>query len=332
LNASGHRKRVVSVFLGLLLLAAAAGAGTARLGAQERDVQEPPRGRVVEPIQRPSELWGEERTVRIYLPPSYDRDPQARFPVLYVHDGQNVFSTAGPGVAFGWGSWEVDRTIERLAAEGQMREIMVVAVDNTRRRMQEYRGPGRPLEAEPDSAASQPTPFQLYQRFLVEELKPWVDREYRTLPGPSDIGIMGSSLGGICSLALAWERPDVFGKAASLSGSFQLDRRWFLEGILQPHGDPPKPIRIYLDSGARSGGGDDGAANTAAVAAELLRIGWRDGSDLLYHLDAEPLTPAQLEPLKLDAGKFAEAQRSQHNELYWRLRVWRALEFLFPPT
>jgi predicted alpha/beta superfamily hydrolase len=283
---------------------------------------------VEEPLLIPSLHLGEERTVRVYLPASYHRDGTARYPVLYAHDGQNVFSTAGPGVAFGWGPWEVDLTIERLVAEGRMREVIVVAVDNTPRRMQEYRGPSRPAGASENRAG--PTPFDLYLRFLAEELKPWVDRRYRTRPAPSDTGIMGSSLGGICSLAMAWLRPDVFGAAASLSGSFQMESRWFLEEILQPHRDPPKAVRVYLDSGVSSGRGDDGAANTAAVAAELRRIGWKDGVGLLHYLDRRPLTAAELEPFRLGAGKLAEAQRTQHNELYWRLRVWRALEFLFP--
>ncbi len=98
-----------------------------------------------------------------------------------------------------------------------------------------------------------------------------------TLPGPSDTGVMGSSLGGICSLTLAWERPDIFGGAASLSGSFQMDGRWFLEGVLGPYQGPPKPIRVYLDSGTRSGGGDDGAAPTQLRARRPTR-------QLTFHL------------------------------------------------
>jgi predicted alpha/beta superfamily hydrolase len=306
--------------------------GLSMLGAQEQPGRESIRGRVVEPLPFASQLLGAERNVRIYFPPGYDQDLEARFPVLYVHDGQNVFSTAGPDVAFGWGSWEIDRTVERLVSEGRMREIMVVAVDNTQRRRWEYQGPTRPQPGEPEPTGPQGTPFLSYQRFLTEELKPWVDQLYRTLPDPANTGVLGSSLGGICSLALAWERPDVFGGAASLSGSFQVEQRWFLEGVLLAHQGAKKPVRIYLDSGARSGGGDDGAAHTAAVASELRRIGWKDGEDLSYYLDNEPLTPEELEPLNLEEGKFEEAQRSQHNELYWRLRVWRALEFLFPPA
>ena len=242
LTASNQPRPANLVSLAGLLLAATLCGRVAELGAQEEGSQEPIKGRVVEPLPFASQVLGEERIVRIYFPPGYDQDHEARFPVLYVHDGQNVLSTAGPAVAFGWGGWDVDRTAERLAAEGRMREIMVVAVDNSPRRMREYRGPRRPQEILPDSASPEPTPFHLYMRFLVEELKPWVDQLYRTLPGPSDTGVMGSSLGGICSLALAWERPDIFGGAASLSGSFQMEGRWFLEGSPQV---PPGPSQTH---------------------------------------------------------------------------------------
>ena len=71
----------------------------------------------------------------------------------------------------------------------------------------------------------------------------------RTLKAPAHTAVMGSSLGGICSLAIAWEYPRVFCAAASLSGSFQIEKRQFLETVLQPYRRQPKPFRIYLDSG-----------------------------------------------------------------------------------
>ncbi|MFC1499550.1 alpha/beta hydrolase [Candidatus Zixiibacteriota bacterium] len=308
------------------------------LSVDRQPVQERTAGRVLEPEAIASQHLGGNRTIQVYLPPSYHRNPQQRYPVLYVHDGQNVFSTAGPDVAFGWGSWEIDLTIDRMVDEGKMREIIVVAVANTRQRMQEYRGPARPWSEEELSrmqrqpaAPGDNSRYESYRRFLVEELKPWIDQSYRTLTEPAHTGLLGSSLGGICSLALAWDRPDVFGLAASLSGSFQIEQSYFLEEMLKPYQDHPKSIRIYLDSGSISlGGGNDGATLTAAVADELRRIGWQEDHNLHNFLDAEPLSPAELEPLQLSDQKCAEAQRSQHNELYWRLRVWRPLIFLFP--
>jgi hypothetical protein len=93
----------------------------------------------------------------------------------------------------------------------------------------------------------------------------------------------------------------------------------------------PKPCKIYLDCGVVDfTGGDDGRKETDAVAMELRRIGWRDGTDLMHYVDAEPLKQAELEKIGLRPDKWKEAQISQHNEFYWRLRVWRPLTFLFP--
>src|SRR4051812_43343132 len=82
-----------------------------------------------------------KKTIRIYLPPSYETSRRRRYPVLYIHDGQNVFSSAGPGACFGWGSWDLDLTVNYLVAAKRMREIIMVAIDNSRSRYQEYRGP-----------------------------------------------------------------------------------------------------------------------------------------------------------------------------------------------
>ena len=142
---------------------------------------------------------------------------------------------------------------------------------------------------------------------------------------------MGSSLGGIRSIIVAWEHPEVFGRAASLSGAFQVERTNFFNKVLRPYQGKAKPTRLYLDSGVVDfTGGDDGKKLTSAVAEELRRIGWR--GEMVDFVDAKPLTLPELEQAGLRRDKWAEAQTSQHNEFYWRLRVWRALTFLFPPT
>ena len=280
---------------------------------------------------------GGARVVRVYLPPSYDSAPRKRYPVLYLHDGQNVFSPAGTNCCFGWGNWGLDTTADRLAAEGRMREVIMVAVDNSRARYKEYRGMIHEAEGKPPrkSAATNETGnerFEAYAKFLVEELKPRIDREFRTLKTPASTGVMGSSLGGICSLSLAWENPKAFGLAASLSGSFQIERRNFLTRVLKPFESRPKTLRLYLDSGVVDyTGDDDGRRHTDAVVAELRRIGWKDGRNLLHFTDEHPLNDEELDRAGLRHDKREEARRSQHNEFYWRLRAWRALEFLFPP-
>lgn len=277
-------------------------------------------GAIVFEGEIPSAILGMARRIHIYVPPSYEKETRRRYSVLYVHDGQNAFSTAGPGAAFGWGSWELDKTVDRLSAEGKIDEIIMVAIDCSNERYKEYRGPDEWIKA----GAS--TNYGRYERFLIEELKPKIDREYRTKKTAKDTGTIGSSMGGVVSLALGWKHPEVFGKIASLSGAFQVESKAALKQ-LQKYDAKKKPIRIYLDSGRIDyTGGDDGLKDTQAVAEELRRIGYK--KDLLHFIDT-PLVEDQLRPLNLSDGKFKEALKSQHNELYWRLRAWRALEFMF---
>ena len=295
--------------------------------------------RLLPPQSIPSKHLGTNRIVHIYLPPSYDTDSRRRYPVLYMHDGQNVFSSAGPDCCFGWGSWQIDLTADGLVREGKMREIIIVAIDNSRARYQEYRGPAyryskrelSELKRRP-SGANDDTRFENYTRFLIKELKPFIDAQFRTLPKPGNTGIMGSSLGGICSLALAWENPKVFGLAASFSGSFQIERSHFITNIVQAHRGKPKPIRVYIDSGVIDfTGDDDGRRYTDRMVAALRRIGWRE-KDLLHFTDDKPLREPDFGNFGLPAHKWKDAEISQHNEFYWRIRSWRALTFLFPPT
>jgi enterochelin esterase-like enzyme len=248
-----------------------------------------------------------------------------------------VFSFAGTNVAFGWGSWELDRTADRLASERKMQEIIMVAVDNSPARLAEYGGAHH-------SGTNGLSPYEKYEDFLINELKPAMDTRYRTRSKAADTAVMGSSMGGLCSIVLAWEHPEVFGGAASLSGAFMMNTN-FLNSGLRSYQGPRKDLRLYLDCGSVDFmGGDDGRALTTQVAAELRRIGYpdsppfsigtyavrRNGAAVMLFIDEKPISQAELEKVGLRRDKWKEAGTSQHNEFYWRLRVWRALEFLFP--
>jgi len=273
--------------------------------------------------QVPSRYLATNRTVRVRLPQSYWRETSRRYPVLYVHDGQNVFASAGPHCCFGWGNWQLDTTAARLASEGRMQEIIIVAIDNSRFRYQEYRGP---------IAGDASSRYTNYAAFLVKELKPLIDKEYRTKKTARDTAVLGSSMGGICSFALAWEHPKTFGAAASLSGAFQVEKRHFIEKVLKPYDRRPKPIRLYLDSGTIDfTGDDDGRRHTIAVVDELRRIGWKDGKNLQHFVQEQSFSDDELQKSGLPNHKWDEAKKSHHNEFYWRERVWRTLVFLFPP-
>lgn len=246
----------------------------------------PANGRVVRVAGWWSHRLGNARDVFVYLPRGYDQRPDRRYPVLYMHDGQNLFGAGGP-----FGSWRVGEALDRGIAAGRIEELIVVGVGNTPARMSEY------VPDEDGGRASD------YGRFLSEELIPWVDGTLRTRPGAQHRAVAGSSLGGICSLYLGWRRPDLFGHAASLSGSYWL-RRW-IEDVLDPA--PRQPLRIWLDSGTEGSTGD-GAEGTLWVRDALLRKGYALG-DGLDHM--------------VDLG-------AAHDEASWRGRVGRVLEYLFP--
>jgi predicted alpha/beta superfamily hydrolase len=203
-----------------------------------------------------------KRKLRIYLPPSYQENMRKRYPVLYMHDGQNLFDakTAAYGA-----EWTVDETANRLIAMGQMGEIIVVGIDNTPDRIPEYTpccdpkyGGGR-LDA--------------YRRFIVSTLKPYIDRSYRTLPQREHTAIMGSSLGGIASVYIAQKEPQVFSKAGGVSSSF-----WWNQGALTR--TPPRvPVKFYIDAGTN----DDGLAETERMRDAMLGAGYTPDVDLYFH-------------------------------------------------
>lgn len=224
------------------------------------------------------------RDVVVWLPRDYDGSTR-RYPVLYAHDGQNLFGQGGP-----FGSWKLEEAAERGTARGQLEDVIIVGVANTHARMEEYIPPqdgGRADE---------------YVRFLADELKPWVDRSFRTRTDAASTGLVGSSLGGLVSFYAAWERPDVFGRAACLSSSF------WLRGHLDAIGpDPARALRLWLDSGTAGRSGDS-CEDTVAARDLLLSKGFTLGDDLQHAVDH-------------GAG---------HEEAAWRGRVGQALAWLFP--
>ena len=168
-----------------------------------------------------SSKFVDARRVDVWLPPGYEKDPSRRFPVLYMHDGQNLFDPALSYIGVDWG---MDEAMTKLAADGLVREAIIVGVWNTPKRFQEY------MPAKAITESGLPESWQDmawmtkerivsddYLRFLVEELKPFVDSSYRTLPGRDDTFIMGSSMGAFISLYALTEYSGVFGGAGCVS-------------------------------------------------------------------------------------------------------------------
>ena len=202
------------------------------------------------------------RTVQVWLPPDYATS-KARYPVLYLHDGQNVYDTPSP---FSGKSWEVHRALDRLIAANTVRPAILVAVWNTDNRLGEYMPqaavPKIGAKGDPGSAdLFKKLPVErakivgdAYVKFLVRELKPLIDRRYRTLRGSKDTMLMGSSMGGLISAYAVSRYPKVFGAAACLSTSWPIGdgfaERWYEAHL------PPKTARLYFDYGT---GTNDGA-------------------------------------------------------------------------
>jgi hypothetical protein len=157
-------------------------------------------GRLVYWADVESEFLGRTRHVEIWLPPGYDDDPSVRYPVLYMHDGQNLFD---PRIANTGVDWGVDEAVVRLSDRGVIPPVIVVGAWSTAERGPEY----SPWHGAPG-----------YARFLLEELMPKIDAEFRTLTGPDNTAVAGSSMGGLLSFYLVTHHPDAFGACACLRG------------------------------------------------------------------------------------------------------------------
>ncbi len=233
------------------------------------------------------------RDVYVYLPPGYDRQRERRYPVLYLHDGQNCWDD--PVEPFGHGGWCVNLTADRLIEEGKVEPFIAVGIANTPDRMKEY-GPGKDVLS----------PDHPYIQFLKRDVKPLIDHRYRTLPEAPHTALMGSSLGGVISLQAALLNPDTFGMAACLSPAFG-----FEEGSEQRYANLVRkigrvPVRLYVDSGT-GGRGQDGAPATRRMVTLLRETGWKDAEDLSHFEDTG----------------------ADHNERAWRARLEKPLLFLF---
>jgi predicted alpha/beta superfamily hydrolase len=216
-----------------------------------------------------------------------------------MHDGQNLFDAH---TAFGGTAWGCDEVAERLARTGDAPPLVIVGVANTPDRMSEY-GPRRSRLHGADKSAA-------YGRFLVEEVKPFIDAAYRTLPGREHTGVAGSSLGGLISLHLAKWYPGVFGLCAALSPSLWWDGEAFLRDIDRKPGWL-NTCRVWIDMGDHEG-----------HTRTTQKVGLRRVSRL-----AEKLRGYGLEK----AGRLGhlEVPDGGHNEAAWGARFDRVLTFLF---
>jgi predicted alpha/beta superfamily hydrolase len=195
------------------------------------------------------------RHIDVWLPPGYDASGAKRYPVLFMHDGQNLFDPADTRIGV---DWDIDQAVTRLMAEGVTEGAIVVGLWNTAERRREYM-PEQPLQtpgarmvaAEFRQEHAGPPISDAYLRMLVEEVRPLVDDYYRTLTDRDHTLIMGSSMGGLVSLYAICEYPDIFGRAGCVSTHWSIGGSILVQGMaaMLP---APRVHRIYFDYGTET--------------------------------------------------------------------------------
>jgi predicted alpha/beta superfamily hydrolase len=239
---------------------------------------------------------GNTRGIWIYLPPTYVENALVKMPVVYMHDGQNLFD---PTEAFGGNTWKVQQAMDAGAMDGSIAEAIVIGIENTAARIDEYTPVADPTDGGGHGDS--------YLAMIVTELKPKIDTDLRTLPDRAHTTMIGSSLGGLITAYAGVAHADVFGAIGAMSPSTWWDNDW-LVGEIASSPSSPRPLKVYVDSGD-SGDSNDDVGDTKLLAAKYGTIGFAAPATLDYVVQAG----------------------GQHNEVYWAQRLPGALSFLLGP-
>jgi predicted alpha/beta superfamily hydrolase len=253
-----------------------------------------------------SQVLKRQRTIRVWLPDAYGAEPNARFDVLYMQDGQNCFDRATS--AFGR-EWEIDETLTKLIAEKAVRPLIVVGIDNGgAERIDEY--------TYEKASTTAPAGLKLrggrgaeYARFVLTEVKPFVEKQYRVNTGQAHTFIGGSSLGGLISLEIARRHPGTFGGVIAMSPTLRWSERGLAEDLERDAGGLAG-ARIWIDMGTRELGDDPRAAErNDQFVAEARRV-----DAVLGRLGVE--------------HRLLVADGAEHNESAWAARFGRAIAYV----
>lgn len=221
------------------------------------------------------------RNVDVWLPPGYESNKNQRYSVLYMHDGQNLFSSRD---AFSDGiEWGVDETMMRLTNANRIRPTIVVAIWSTPKRTLEFmpqkafdKGITYTKSRRRQAAVYTNSGSDDYLRFIVKELKPFIDKKYRTYSDLEYTFIMGSSMGGLMSLYAISEYPKVFGGAGCISTQFALAKGVMLR-YMEKRLPVPKNHKIYFDYGTKTLDKDNEPYQIRADQI-MKRKGYKEGS------------------------------------------------------
>ena len=239
----------------------------------------------------------DKRDVIVYVPPGYDEQLERTYPVMYMHDGQNLFdgrTSFVPGR-----TWQVREHADAAIEAGEVEPLVIVGLYNTGdRRLPEY--------TQDESRQMGGGEADCYGLMITRELMPWIATQYRVRQERASTGLGGSSLGGLVTLYLGLRHPDCFGKLAVLSPSVWWNHKSIV-GYVNEHAPQlwERP-RIWLDVGDSEGRRT--LADAELLERRLRANGWRLGSDLHYEAVAG----------------------GTHDEAAWAKRVGPMLRFLFP--
>lgn len=253
------------------------------------------------------------RDLEVWLPENYEN--LEALPVLYLLDGQNMFhGTEGWGGEYNRG-WEVDECLDSLSKAGLIQDVIVVGLHNGKQlRMSEYM-PQKPAQVVEKrikenmhewyaSFKDNPPNSDMVLRYIVEEVKPFIDEHFKTLTNRDNTYIGGSSMGGIMSLYAICEYPEIFGRAACFSSHWPPLEGVFLEYV-KDHLPDPKTHKIYFDYGTE---GLDGEYEPFQKQVDVMmqKAGYEESTNWM-------------------TKKF---QGEDHHEKYWRKRFHIPMEWL----
>ena len=250
------------------------------------------------------------REVDVWLPPGYDENKTMSYPVVYMQDGQNLFD---PDLTMWHKTWAIDKAMVALISSGKTPPAIIVGIWNTPSRTGEYMPQKAAAAAgvvDSSKISNMPGPStgaivsDNYLKFLVSEVKPFVDAHYRTAPGRATTFIMGSSMGGLISIYAISEYPDIFGGAACLSTHWPASDGATVT-YLKDHLPNPENHRIYFDFGTETLDSNYEPYQNR-VDAMMLARGYRQGVNWVTR-------------------KFPGAE---HSETSWAARVDVPLQFL----
>lgn len=209
------------------------------------------------------------RGIYVYTPPSYEENPTARYPVIYMHDGSGLWDTN----TVAGGDMRIDEFLDAGAADGTIREAIVVGIGSNENRYNEMTPP-RTRSTGSDGLGDK------YLEMITQEIKPMIDQTYRTLPDRDNTGVMGASLGGLMSMEAALLHGDTFGIVGAQSPSAWYDAN-ILADQVKAWSTERKPNKVYIDCGDTT----DMQADISQVAQRMKDAGFVEGQNLKFVVD-----------------------------------------------